>query len=76
MSHEKGSSPKGDLTLALSRIELPKLLSGMVPLELLESTGEVNATGDKEKVKELLGLFDRLSPDFPIVTHEPISLAK
>ncbi|MEW6532572.1 MAG: alkyl sulfatase dimerization domain-containing protein [Thermodesulfobacteriota bacterium] len=76
LSYKKGSSPKADLTLTLARLGLLKLLSGMVPLELLETTGEVKGTGDKEKVKELLGLFDQLSPTFPIVTHEPISLAK
>jgi alkyl sulfatase BDS1-like metallo-beta-lactamase superfamily hydrolase len=76
LSYKKGSNPKADLTLVLPRMGLLKLLSGMVPLELLESMGEVKATGDKENVKELLGLFDRLSPTFPIVTHEPISPGK
>ncbi|MBM4327476.1 MAG: MBL fold metallo-hydrolase [Deltaproteobacteria bacterium] len=72
LSYKKGSSPQADVTLSLSRLGLLKLLSGMVPLELLETTGEVRTQGAKEKLKELLGLFDRPSPTFPIATHEPI----
>ena len=70
LNHKEGVSPTADLSLTLTRKTFEDIIMKKSKVLSLLKSGKIKTKGKLLKLRELFGMLDKFSADFPIATHE------